>query len=217
MLQFHKGGPCREQQEGKMTDQNRCLVIHLAPNFFVILLLKHLSLAEIWGWVGNHFWGNLTTTLILRGGVFSSNFDKNLRVDDNFFWDIYHVFWGDIGQCLGSNVTLGLFTDWLTDPLVENATASEKISKHRPKVGNGGGRGGRVNSFRKVLSPLQGQQIGRISLQRRWPPLPHLNIFMFITKLHSIIQVILGAIAYDLNPIHAVVVGSKFHWGGVTD
>ena len=37
---------------------------------------------------------------------------------------------------------------------------------------------------------------------------------MFITKLHSIIQVILGAIAYDLNPIHAGVVGSKFHGGG---
>ena len=48
--QFHKGGPCREQQEGKMTDQNRWLVIHVARNFLVIFLLKHLSLGEIWGW-----------------------------------------------------------------------------------------------------------------------------------------------------------------------
>ena len=45
--QFHKGGPCREQQEGKMTNQNRCQVTYLADNFFVIFLLKHLSLGEI--------------------------------------------------------------------------------------------------------------------------------------------------------------------------
>ena len=48
--QFHKGGPCREQQEGEMTNQKRCLVIHVAHNFWVIFLLKHLSLGEIWGW-----------------------------------------------------------------------------------------------------------------------------------------------------------------------
>ena len=34
--QFHKGGPCREQQEGKITNQNRCPVIHVAHNFLVI-------------------------------------------------------------------------------------------------------------------------------------------------------------------------------------
>ena len=45
-----EGGSCREQQEGKMTNQNRCLVIHVAHNFWVIFLLKHLSLGEIWGW-----------------------------------------------------------------------------------------------------------------------------------------------------------------------
>ena len=45
--QFHKGGPCREQQEGEMTNQKRCLVIHVAHNFWVIFLLKHLSLGEI--------------------------------------------------------------------------------------------------------------------------------------------------------------------------
>ena len=47
---FHKGGPCREQQEGKMTDQNRWLVIPVARNFLVIFLLKDLSHGEIWGW-----------------------------------------------------------------------------------------------------------------------------------------------------------------------
>ena len=45
--QFHKGGPCREQQEGKITNQNRCQVIHVAHNFLVIFLLKHLGLSEI--------------------------------------------------------------------------------------------------------------------------------------------------------------------------
>ena len=45
--QFHKGGPCREQQEGEITNQKRCLVIHVAHNFWVIFLLKHLSLGEI--------------------------------------------------------------------------------------------------------------------------------------------------------------------------
>ena len=45
--QFHKGGPLREQQEGEMTNQKRCLVIHVAHNFWVIFLLKHLSLGEI--------------------------------------------------------------------------------------------------------------------------------------------------------------------------
>ena len=53
MPQFHKGGPCREQQGGKMTNQNRCLVLHVACNFLVIFLLKHLSLGEIWGWGEN--------------------------------------------------------------------------------------------------------------------------------------------------------------------
>ena len=48
--QFHKGGHCREQQEGEMTNQKRCLVIHVAHNFWVIFLLKHLSLGDIWGW-----------------------------------------------------------------------------------------------------------------------------------------------------------------------
>ena len=48
--QFHKGGPCREQQEGKITNQNRCQVIHVAHNFLVIFLLKHPGLGEIWGW-----------------------------------------------------------------------------------------------------------------------------------------------------------------------
>ena len=46
MPQFHKGEPCQEQQEGKMGNQNRCLVIHVA-NIFCIFLLKHLSLGEI--------------------------------------------------------------------------------------------------------------------------------------------------------------------------
>ena len=45
--QFHKGGPCREQQEGEITNQNRCQVIHVAHNFLVIFLLKHLGLGEI--------------------------------------------------------------------------------------------------------------------------------------------------------------------------
>ena len=45
--QFHKGGPCWEQQEAKMTDQNRRLVIHVARNFLVVFLLKLLSLGEI--------------------------------------------------------------------------------------------------------------------------------------------------------------------------
>ena len=45
--QFHKGGPCREQQEGKITNQNRCQVIHVAHNFLVIFLLRHLGLGEI--------------------------------------------------------------------------------------------------------------------------------------------------------------------------
>ena len=47
MPQFHKGGPCREQEGGKMTNQNRCLVLHVEHNFLVIFLLKHLSLGEI--------------------------------------------------------------------------------------------------------------------------------------------------------------------------
>ncbi len=34
--QFHKGGPCREQQEGKMTNQNRCLV---TPDLVALRLL----------------------------------------------------------------------------------------------------------------------------------------------------------------------------------
>ena len=45
--QFHKGGPCREQQEGKITNKNRCLDIHVAPNFWGIFLFKHLSLGEV--------------------------------------------------------------------------------------------------------------------------------------------------------------------------
>ena len=45
--QFHKGGPCREQQGVKMTNQNKCLVLHVAHIFLVIFLLKHLSLGEI--------------------------------------------------------------------------------------------------------------------------------------------------------------------------
>ena len=45
--QFHKGGPCREQQEGKITNQNKCQVIHVAHNFLVIFRLKHLGLGEI--------------------------------------------------------------------------------------------------------------------------------------------------------------------------
>ena len=60
------------------------------------------------GW--EPFLGQSHCYVDIKSGCFS-NFDKNLRVDDNFFGDIYHVFWGDIGQCLGSNVTLGLFTD----------------------------------------------------------------------------------------------------------
>ena len=47
LSKFHKGGPCREQQEAKMTDQNRRLVMHVARNFLVVFLLKHLSLGEI--------------------------------------------------------------------------------------------------------------------------------------------------------------------------
>ena len=43
LSKFHKGGPCREQQEAKMTDQNRRLGMHVARNFLVLFLLKHLS------------------------------------------------------------------------------------------------------------------------------------------------------------------------------
>ena len=42
---------CREQQEGKMTNQNKRRVIHVAHNLLVIIfLLKYLSLGEIYGW-----------------------------------------------------------------------------------------------------------------------------------------------------------------------
>ena len=72
---FHKGGPCREQQEGKMTNQNRWLIIHVALNFLVIFLMKHLSLGEIWGW--EQFLGQSYCYVdIKRGCFFSSNFDK---------------------------------------------------------------------------------------------------------------------------------------------
>ena len=59
---FHKGGPCREQQEGKMTNQNRWQVIPVAHNFLVIFLLKYLSLGKIWRWepfMGQSFQKNL--------------------------------------------------------------------------------------------------------------------------------------------------------------
>ena len=41
--QFHKGGPCREQQEGKITNQKRCLVT------YVIFLVKKVGTVEKWG------------------------------------------------------------------------------------------------------------------------------------------------------------------------
>ena len=67
--QFHKGGPCREQQEGKITNQNRCQVIHVAHNFLVIFLLKHLGLSEIWGW--EPFFGQkVLRVLRMVGGAF---------------------------------------------------------------------------------------------------------------------------------------------------
>ena len=67
--QFHKGGPCREQQEGKITNQNRCQVIHVAHNFLVIFLLKHLGLGEIWGW--EPFFGQkVLGVLRMVGGAF---------------------------------------------------------------------------------------------------------------------------------------------------
>ena len=67
--QFHKGGPCREQQEGKITNQNRCQVIHVAHNFLVIFLLKHLGLGEIWGW--EPFFGQkVLRVLRMVGGAF---------------------------------------------------------------------------------------------------------------------------------------------------
>ena len=47
---FHKWGPCREQQDGKITNQSRCQVLRVARNFLVIFLLKHLNLGEIRGW-----------------------------------------------------------------------------------------------------------------------------------------------------------------------
>ena len=64
--QFHKGGPCREQQEGEMTNQKRCLVIHVAHNFWVIFLLKHLSLGEIWGW--EPFFGQKVPQMLRTAG-----------------------------------------------------------------------------------------------------------------------------------------------------
>ena len=69
--QFHKGGPCREQQEGEMTNQKRCLVIHVAHNFWVIFLLKHLSLGEIWGW--EPFFGQKVPQVLRTvGGAFAA-------------------------------------------------------------------------------------------------------------------------------------------------
>ena len=41
MLIVNKGGPCRELQEGIMTNQIRCLVLHVALNFWGIFLLKN--------------------------------------------------------------------------------------------------------------------------------------------------------------------------------
>ena len=48
-------------------------------------------------------------------------FNKYLRVNDNLFCEKFLMFFD---QFWGSNVTLGLFTHWLTDPLVGDAVAS---------------------------------------------------------------------------------------------
>ena len=60
----------REQQEAKMTDQNRRLVIRVARNFLVVFLLKYHSLDEILGW-GPFFLAMAVLMLFLRGEVLS--------------------------------------------------------------------------------------------------------------------------------------------------
>ena len=50
LAEFHKGGPCQEQYEAKITNTYKCQLQHVARNFWVLFMLQYLSLGEFCGW-----------------------------------------------------------------------------------------------------------------------------------------------------------------------